>query len=185
MSRRFVLLDRDGTINEERDHLADPDEVTLIPGAARAIRALRDELDCGVVCLTNQADVGRGRLPLSTLEAINARLEALLDADGARLDAILVCPHRPEDACGCRKPAPGLALDAATRFGFDPSSAFVIGDHAGDVGLGHAIGARTFLVLTGHGGEEVRQAGARADHVVPDLAAAVVIIASLQDAGGN
>jgi D-glycero-D-manno-heptose 1,7-bisphosphate phosphatase len=185
MSRRFVLLDRDGTINEERDHLADPEEVVLIPGAARAIRALRDELDYGIVCLTNQADVGRGRLPPATLDAINARLEALLGADGARLDAVLVCPHRPEDACGCRKPAPGLALEAASRFGFDPSSAFVIGDHARDVGVGHAIGATTILVRTGHGNEEVERAGAHADHVVSDLAAAVDIIASLDGARGG
>jgi D-glycero-D-manno-heptose 1,7-bisphosphate phosphatase len=182
MSRRFVLLDRDGTINEEREHLADPDDVALIPGAARAIRTLRDELDYGIVCVTNQADVGRGRLPRSTLAEINARLEALLEADGASLDAIFVCPHRPEDGCGCRKPAPGLALDAATRFGFDPSSAFVIGDHAGDVGLGEAIGATTVLVLTGHGPDEVERVGARADHVVPDLLAAVAIIASLEGA---
>jgi D-glycero-D-manno-heptose 1,7-bisphosphate phosphatase len=182
MSRRFVLLDRDGTINEDREHLADPDEVALIPGAARAIRTLRDELDYGIVCVTNQADVGRGRLPRSTLDEINARLEALLEADGARLDAIFVCPHRPEDGCGCRKPATGLALQATTRFGFDPSSAFVIGDHAGDVGLGKAIGATTVLVLTGHGHEEVERVDVRADHVVPDLVAAVAIIASLEGA---
>jgi D-glycero-D-manno-heptose 1,7-bisphosphate phosphatase len=182
LNRRFVLLDRDGTINEDRDHLVDPKEVELIPGAARAIRTLREELGAGVVCLTNQADVGRGRLAPAALEAIHGRLEALLESEGARLDAILVCPHRPEDGCGCRKPAPGLAVRAAAIFGFDPSSAFVVGDHAGDMGLGRAIGATTILVLTGHGAEELGRARPVADHVALDLEAAADIIASLQRA---
>jgi D-glycero-D-manno-heptose 1,7-bisphosphate phosphatase len=103
----------------------------------------------------------------------------MLAAEGAVVDAILHCPHRPEDGCGCRKPAPGMALDAAARFGFDPSDAFVVGDHAGDVQMGRAIGATTFLVLTGHGPEEVDRAAGAADHVVADLAGAADIIATL------
>ena len=66
---------------------------------------------------------------------------------------ILHCPHAPEDGCDCRKPAPGMALDAATRYGFDPADAFVVGDHTGDAGMGRAVGATTFLVLTGHGAQ--------------------------------
>jgi D-glycero-D-manno-heptose 1,7-bisphosphate phosphatase len=154
----------------------------LIPGAGPAIRTLREELGLGVVCLTNQADVGRERLAPAALDAIHDRLEALLEASGARLDAILVCPHRPEDGCECRKPAPGLAVQAAARFGFDPSSAFVVGDHARDMGLGRAIGATTILVLTGHGADELDRARPRADHVARDLGAATAIIASLERA---
>ena len=74
-----------------------------------------------------------------------------------------------------------MALEAAARFGFDPADAFVVGDHAGDVGMGRAVGATTFLVLTGHGVEERARAEGRADHVVPDLAAAADIIAALVD----
>lgn len=180
--RRFVLLDRDGTINDEVGHLSHADELRLIPGSADAIRRLR-ALGLGVVVVTNQANVGRGVLSPADLERIHARLRAMLAAEGTEVDAILHCPHAPEDGCGCRKPGPGMALDAATRFGFDPADAFVIGDHAGDAGMGRAIGATTFLVLTGHGAEERERAelDALADHVVPDLATAADIITTLID----
>jgi D-glycero-D-manno-heptose 1,7-bisphosphate phosphatase len=183
MSRRFALLDRDGTINVERNHLGDPDEVELIPGSAGAIARLR-ALGLGVVVVTNQAQVGRGLLSEDRLAQIHARLRALLAVEGAQVDAILWCPHAPEDGCACRKPGTGMAEEAARRFGFDPTRSFVVGDHAGDVGMGRAIGATTFLVRTGHGQEEVAAAEALADHVVADLAAAADIIAALVSAEG-
>jgi D-glycero-D-manno-heptose 1,7-bisphosphate phosphatase len=179
MTRRFALLDRDGTIIVERNHLDDPDQVELIPGAAEAIVRLRDELGFGVVVVTNQAQVGRGLLSPERLDSVHDRLEVLLRAEGAWLDGVFVCPHAPEEGCPCRKPAPGLALQAAARFGFDPARSCVVGDHAGDMGLGRAVGATTILVLTGHGLEERPPAEAMADHIVADLPAAVAIIAAL------
>ena len=176
MTRRFALVDRDGTINVERDHIIDPDQIELIPGSADALVRLREEVGMGIVVVTNQAHVGRGELAPADLDRIHERLLALLGEEGAAVDAIL---HAPEAGCDCRKPAPGLALQAAQRFGFDPSTSVVIGDHAGDVGLGRAVGAMTFLVLTGHGREERASAEPLADHVVPDLGAAVDIIAAL------
>ena len=189
MTRRFALVDRDGTINVERNHITDPDQIELIPGSADALVRLRDELGMGIVVVTNQAHVGRGLLTLEGLDRIHDRLLDLLARQGARVDAIEVCPHAPEEGCDCRKPAPGMARRAAERLGFEPTSSFVVGDHAGDMGLGRRIGATTIQVLTGHGLEE-REASARlADHVAPDLAGAVDIIASLvptqgADAGG-
>ena len=179
MTRRFVLLDRDGTINEERHHLLEPEDVVLIPGSAAAIARLRDELGTGVVIVTNQAAVGRGTLTEERLDEIHARLAALLAAEGASVDAIEVCPHRPEDGCDCRKPAPGMARRAAARFGFDPTESVVVGDHAKDMAMGRSIGATTILVRTGHGGAEEAAAAPLADHVADDLAAAVAIIATL------
>jgi len=179
MTRRFALVDRDGTINVERDHIADPDQIELIPGSAEALVRLRHEVGMGIVIVTNQAHVGRGELTPEDLERIHERLLGLLADEGAVVDAILHCPHAPDAGCTCRKPAPGLAIQAAERFGFDPSAGVVIGDHAGDVGLGRAVGAMTFLVLTGHGREERASAEPMADHVVPNLAAAVDIIAAL------
>lgn len=180
--RRFVLLDRDGTINEEVDHLDRPDELVLIPGAADAVRRLR-EIGVGIVVVTNQAQIGRGLLTEDQLTAIHERLTTMLGAEGAAVDAILHCPHAPEDGCECRKPGTGMALEAAARFGFDPGRAFVVGDHAGDVGMGRAVNAITFLVLTGHGVVERTRAEGEflADHVVADLAAAADIITSLVD----
>ena len=179
MTRRFALVDRDGTINEERHHLDDPADLALIPGSAGALVRLRDELGMGIVVVTNQAEVGRGNLRPERLEEIHRRLEAMLAAEGATVDAILVCPHAPEVRCVCRKPAPGLARDAAERFGFDPAEAFVVGDHAADMGMGRAIGATTVFVRTGHGRDEEPAARPLCDHVAEDLAEAVAIIAAL------
>jgi D-glycero-D-manno-heptose 1,7-bisphosphate phosphatase len=172
------LVDRDGTINEERHHLATADEVALIPGSADALVTLR-KLGFGIVVVTNQAEVGRGNLTLAELERIHARLTALLADHGATVDAIEVCPHRPEDACDCRKPKPGMALRAAARLGFDPGATVVIGDHLADLGMGRALGATTILVRTGHGADAEPDAGDLADHVADDLAGAVAIIAGL------
>ncbi|MEO8475422.1 MAG: HAD family hydrolase [Actinomycetota bacterium] len=176
-ARRFALVDRDGTINEEVDHLGDPSELVLIPGSADALGRLR-ELGLGIVVVTNQAQIGRGLLTEERLAEIHERLTELLGAQGAEVDAILHCPHVPEDGCDCRKPGAGMAREASARFGFDPAEAFVVGDHAGDVAMGRAIGATTFLVLTGHGTHERASAGDDSDHVVADLAAAVDIIAA-------
>jgi len=183
VTRRFALVDRDGTINEERHHLADPDDLALIPGVAAALVRLRDELGMGIVVVTNQAEIGRGNLQPDRLDAIHARLEAMLAAEGATVDAIFVCPHAPEAGCGCRKPAPGLALAAIERFGFDPAAAFVVGDHAADMGMGRAIGATTIFVRTGHGAQEEAAAGPLADHLADDLGEAVAIIAALAPEG--
>jgi len=176
-ARRFALVDRDGTINEEVDHLDDPSRLVLIPGSAGGLRRLR-ELGLGIVVVTNQAQIGRGLLTEERLDEIHARLTALLAAEGVDVDAILHCPHAPEEGCDCRKPGTGMAREAVARFGFDPFAAFVVGDHASDMGMGRSIGATTFLVLTGHGVEEQANARGDADHVVADLAAAVDIIAA-------
>jgi len=180
--RRFALVDRDGTINEERHHLAAAEDVALIPGSAAALAKLRD-LGLGIVVVTNQAEVGRGNLELTELERIHGRLTALLADDGATVDAIEVCPHRPEDGCDCRKPEPGMALRAAARLGFDPDATVVIGDHLADLGMGRAIGATTILVRTGHGSDAEADADDLADHVADDLAGAVAIIAGLVGKG--
>ncbi len=175
MSRRFVLVDRDGTINEEVDHVLEPGQLRLIPGAAGALRDLR-ELGLGIVVVTNQSPIARGWLSLEELEGIHARLSELLAAEGASLDGFYACPHGPDDGCDCRKPGIVLATRAAAEHGFDPAEAFVVGDHRGDVEMGRRIGARTFLVRTGHGREELAKAEPFADHVVADLAEAATII---------
>jgi D-glycero-D-manno-heptose 1,7-bisphosphate phosphatase len=176
MTGRFVLLDRDGTINQEVDHLDRVDQVALIPGAAEAMRRL-SSAGLGLVVLTNQANVARGLLPADRLEEIHARLTRLLSDEGVRLDGLYVCPHAPEDGCDCRKPKAGLALRAATDHGFRLDDSFVVGDHAADMGLGRAIGAVTILVRTGHGEDELKTgAGAQADHVVADLSEAAGVV---------
>jgi D-glycero-D-manno-heptose 1,7-bisphosphate phosphatase len=175
MSRRFVLVDRDGTINEEVDYVLEPGQLRLIPGAAAALRQLR-ELGLGIAVVTNQSPIGRGWLAPEELDRIHERLSDLLAAEGASVDGYYACPHAPGEGCDCRKPATGLAVRAASELGFDPAEAFVVGDHAGDVEMGRRVGARTILVRTGHGPDELAKAAPFADHVVDDLAAAVAVI---------
>lgn len=175
MTRRFVLLDRDGTINEEIGYVLAPHELRLIDGAPEAIRLLR-ELGLGVAVVTNQSPVGRGWITEGDLAAVHDRLRELLRARGADVDGIFHCPHAPAGGCGCRKPATGLVDRAARELGFTPSDAFVVGDHAGDMAMGRAVGACTIFVMTGHGAEELSAAEPFADHVVADLPAAADVI---------
>jgi D-glycero-D-manno-heptose 1,7-bisphosphate phosphatase len=175
VTRRFVVLDRDGTINEEIGYVLAPDELRLIAGAPEAIRRLR-ELGLGVAVVTNQSPVGRGWITEEDLAAVHDRLLEMLRDAGAELDGVFHCPHAPTDGCSCRKPATGLIDRAARELGFVSSEAFVVGDHAGDMAMGRAVGARTIFVMTGHGQEELRAAEPFADHVVADLPAAADVI---------
>jgi D-glycero-D-manno-heptose 1,7-bisphosphate phosphatase len=169
-ARRFVLIDRDGTLNVEKHYLSDPDQLELYPGAGAAIRRLNDA-GFGVAIVTNQSGIARGYFDMARLDAIHARLHELLAAEGARVDGIYLCPHGPEDDCACRKPLPGMVEQAVAEHGFDPARAVMIGDKEVDVELGLAVGAETFLVRTGHGRKFIE--GTKAHHVVDDLAAAV------------
>ena len=173
MSRRFVLLDRDGTINEEVGYVLRPDELRLIPGAVEALRELQG-LGLGLAVLTNQSPIGRGMMTPAELDEIHARLRDLLAEGGVTLDRIEVCPHRPDERCDCRKPGRGLVDRAVREL---PRESWTVGDHGSDLRLGRAVGARTILVLTGHGREELAAgAGEHADRVVADLGEAAAVI---------
>ena len=175
MNRRFVLLDRDGTINEEIGYVLRPDELRLIPGALDALAELQ-ALGLGLVVVTNQSPLGRGMITAGDLNAIHDRLGELLAEGGVTLDRIEVCPHRPDEGCACRKPGTLMVDRAAAALGFDPREGWIVGDHGGDMRLGRAVGARTILVRTGHGQEEVPNAGGDADVIVDDLEAAAGLI---------
>ncbi len=177
-TRRYVLLDRDGTINVDKHFLADPDGVELVDGAAEGLHKLA-ELGLGLAIITNQSGVGRGYFDLDTLELINRRLASELERNGVELDGIYSCPHRPEDDCDCRKPRTGLVDRAAAELGFDPRRCFVIGDRPRDIELGTAVGATTLLVRTGHGARFEREGKVQPDFVVDDLREAADVIESL------
>lgn len=170
MNRRYALLDRDGTLIVQKHHLCSLDELELIPGAAEGLRHLK-AAGVGAVIITNQSVVGRGMLSMEELERIHAELLRRLQAEGACLEAIYVCPHRPDENCSCRKPSPALAQRAAAALRFDLRQAFVIGDQPGDIEMGRACGATTVLVRTGYG-RQCECDGLRADLVADDLAAA-------------
>jgi D-glycero-D-manno-heptose 1,7-bisphosphate phosphatase len=175
MGSPAVFLDRDGTINEDTGYVSDPDDLRVLPGAAEAIKRLNEE-GIKVIVITNQSGVGRGYFTASDLRAVNERLEELLRLDGALLDGIYYCPHRPDERCGCRKPETGLIVRAASDHGIDLKRSFVVGDKAADVGMAKRAGARGILVLTGMGAEEKERLEERADFVAKDILNAIMWI---------
>jgi len=166
--RPAAFIDRDGTINLERHYLSDPDQLELLPGVVEGLRMLR-ESGFALVVVTNQSGIARGYFDRNRLAQIHARLTDMLADYDVTLDGIYICPHGPDDGCSCRKPLPGMAQQAATELGLDLSRSVMIGDKMADIGFGHAIGARSVLVRTGHGIAHEAIAGPIADHVADDL----------------
>jgi D-glycero-D-manno-heptose 1,7-bisphosphate phosphatase len=181
-NKRFVLMDRDGTLIVERHYLSDPDHVELIPGVGKALQALQS-MGLGLVVVTNQSAIGRGYFDVPRLDAIHGRLRDLLLAEGVSLDGIYYCPHRPEDGCNCRKPRTGLVDQAISDLYFDPGQCFVVGDKASDIELGREVGAKTILVLTGYGVAEF--ATSTPDYVVPSLAEITPLIQQMVSVKGS
>lgn len=176
--KRFVLLDRDGTINVERHYLSSPEELELLPGAAEGIRRLAD-MGLGVVVVTNQSGLARGYFDSATLDRIHARLRELLADGGASLDGIYLCPHHPRSGCRCRKPGIGLAEQVEADFKVDLSSCFMVGDKACDIELGQRVGATTILVRTGYGERTSQEQSVNPDHIAGDLLEVAGIIGRL------
>jgi D-glycero-D-manno-heptose 1,7-bisphosphate phosphatase len=154
-----ILLDRDGTLIEERHYLRDPAQVALVPGVAAPMRLLAD-MGCRFFLASNQSGIGRGLLTVDDYRAVHARLEALLHAEGVSIDGAAFCPHAPKDACQCRKPRTGMWEELSGRFGLRPETTVMVGDKTADIAFGQAIGcAETALVLTGHGTDEAGKMG--------------------------
>jgi len=175
LNKRYVLLDRDGTICEEREYLSDPNEVQLIPGVLEGLLLLAEH-GFGLIIITNQSGVGRGYYTLKQMDEVNVELMSQLEAGGIAIDGIYCCPHAPEKDCLCRKPKPGLIKIASEELGFDPSKSIVIGDKEADINLGIAIGAVSYLVLTGHGKSELDRMTKKPELVVADLNEAAILI---------
>ncbi|RKZ27810.1 D-glycero-beta-D-manno-heptose-1,7-bisphosphate 7-phosphatase, partial [bacterium] len=158
-----VFLDRDGTIIADAHFLDDPAKIELLPGVAEAIKTLNDA-KIPVVITTNQSGVARGYFDIETVETIHGRLREILAERGAKIDAIYFCPHHPEGEiaeyrrdCDCRKPKPGMAMKAASEFGLDLNSSFIVGDKKSDIEFARNIGARAILVRTGKGAQTERE----------------------------
>lgn len=172
--KRAVFLDRDGTIIEERNYLHREQDVTLVKGAATALKKLR-RAGFMIFIVTNQAGIGRGYYTEGDMQRVHRFLLGLLSKDDALVDGIYFCPHHPEDRCNCRKPSPKFLFDAAAQFHIRLADSFMVGDRISDLEAGRRAGARSVLVQTGYGENEIRQSGASlpADHIAKDLPAAV------------
>ena len=180
MGRRAVFADRDGTIIEDRNYVADPAHVTLIPGSARALNRLQG-MGFAVVVVTNQSGIGRGLYTLADYRRVAAETDRHLGAAGTVVDATYFCPDAPggDPRTTCRKPSRVMYETAAHDLGLQFAGSYLVGDKPSDVIPARALGATGILVRTGHGrGHEA----ALADEfpVVDDLAAAAALIGRLE-----
>jgi D-glycero-D-manno-heptose 1,7-bisphosphate phosphatase len=160
MRRRFALLDRDGTVVIDKIYLSDPAGLEFAPGVIEGLRLMRDA-GLRFIMITNQSGIARGYFDGETLAEIHRRLREMLAAEGIDLEAIYYCPHGPSDACRCRKPEPGLVLEAMTDFGFSPAEAVLIGDSEADMGAAKATGVTGIRVAPPNAGETAAPGAAR------------------------
>jgi D-glycero-D-manno-heptose 1,7-bisphosphate phosphatase len=148
---KLVILDRDGTINEDSaEFIKSADEWLPLPGALDAIARL-NHAGWHVVVASNQSGLGRGLFEVSELNEIHAKMHSMLAAVGGRVDAVFYCPHTADEGCHCRKPAPGLFEQISDRYGFGLKNVPVVGDSLRDLVAGVAVGCEPHLVLTGKG----------------------------------
>lgn len=163
--RPAIFIDRDGTLSHEVGYVNHPSRFKLFPFAVDAIRTI-NRAGVLAVLVTNQAGVARGYFPESMIEEIHGMVRAALEAGGARLDGLYVCPHHPTEGpppyrqdCQCRKPRPGLLHRAERELGADLARSWVVGDRHGDLQLAWTVGAKAAMVRTGYGlGELTYQA---------------------------
>lgn len=188
MSRRAVFLDRDGVLVRDVGPLTRADDIALTPGVAPALNELQ-QAGFALIVVSNQTVVARGLLEESAMIALQQRIEGqILAAGGPKLDGFYFCPHHPRATrpelrrdCGCRKPAPGLLLQAAVEHGISLKRSFMLGDRPSDVVAGLRAGCTTIQLLTGAhtaapievtGGFELREP----HHVVADLPEAAALV---------
>ena len=181
-NKRAVFLDRDGTINEEKEYLHRIDEFSFITGAPAAIKLLNDA-GFLVVVVTNQSGIGRGFYGEDAAHRLHHFMDEQLARQGARIDAYYLCPHHPlhgigdyRKECACRKPLPGMLTSAARDLSIALGSSFIVGDKLADVEAGLAAGCQPVLVRTGYGLSESARLPAGVPCCDDILAAARLIV---------
>ena len=162
-SRPAVFFDRDGTLMEEAGYCADPRQVRLYRGVPLALRQLKAAGFLTFI-LTNQSGIGRGYFTAAQYQAVQAELLAQIGP--CLIDASYFCPDEPGVSSACRKPEPGMVLQAARDFPIDLPRSYFIGDKSSDIECGRRAGTRTILVMTGYGAQQT---------CVPDWRAADVV----------
>ncbi len=186
MARPAVFLDRDGTLNVEKNYLYRYQDWEWIPGAVEAIRLLRQAGYLAIVA-SNQAGIARGLYTQQDVDYLHRQVSAALAAQGAAVDAYYYCPHHPEYGerlvCGCRKPAPGLLLQAQRDWDIDLARSFVIGDRLRDLKAGWAAGVTSLLVATGYGAQDHGYAPSGTRYFPDVLGAAKWILANAPHPG--
>jgi len=155
MKFESIFLDRDGVINRERsDYVKSWEEFEFLPGSIEALSKLSN-LGVPIIIITNQSAIGRGAANQETINEIHNRLITIVQERGGRIDDIFVCPHRPDEACKCRKPQPGLLLQAAAKHHLNLDRAVFVGDAITDFQAALAAGCACILVKTGRQANQI------------------------------
>ena len=189
MKKRCVFIDRDGTINREVNYLHKIEDLEILPGVAEGIEKL-NKSGFTVIILTNQSGIARGYYGIDDMNNINNEIIRRLEKNEAKIDAIYFCPHHPNGKvseftkkCNCRKPEPGLYLEAANDFDIDFKNSYAIGDKIRDLEPAKKLGGRGILVKTGHGKKELQEKekwGVTPDYIADDLLEAVQWLLEIQ-----
>ncbi len=154
-----ILLDRDGTLIEDRHYLGQTSRIALLPGVMPTLRSFIDN-GCRLYMVTNQSGIGRGYFTSQAYTRVQLHLHQLFAQQGIFFTATAHCPHAPEEGCCCRKPRPGMWHQLAEKHGLDPNRSLMIGDKMSDVLFAaNAALAASVLVLTGQGREEAQGNG--------------------------
>ncbi len=177
--KRAVFLDRDGTLNVEKNYLIHPQDFEFIPGVPAALKKLQDA-GFLLVVVTNQSGIARGYFTVSQLNNLHRFMEEALATYDVTLDGIYFCPHHPIEGknrycrpCNCRKGKPGMLLQAAADLKIDLSQSIMIGDSCTDMEAGAAVGCRCYFVRTGYGKQGLQNGDQFNAQVVADLSIAV------------
>ena len=179
MSTPAIFLDRDGTLNVEKEYLHRIEDWEWIPGAVEAIRLINDMGYLAIV-VTNQAGVARGLYTEADVLSLHSKVDDMLRLASAKIDAYYYCPHHPDHGdhrlCQCRKPEPGMLLAAQRHWDIDLEKSYMIGDKAIDMEAGARVGASPILVMTGYGKEEQKKENLKDVKFHADVLSAVQFI---------
>lgn len=167
--RRAVFFDRDGTLMEDAHYCGDPASVKVFAGVSAALGRLK-EAGFVIVVVSNQSGIGRGLITETQYRSVQD--EFLRQVGQGRIDGSYFCPDAPGAPSTCRKPEPGMVLEAVRDFGLDPEQSWFVGDKNADIECGRRAGTRTILVLTGYGAKQ----SCRPDFTAADAVEAVALI---------
>lgn len=150
---KALFLDRDNTIIFDAPYMADPDQVKIMPGVVEALKKFR-QAGFLLIIVTNQSGIGRGMFSEQAMLKVHERMVEMFLTEGVDFEDILYCPHAPEDDCECRKPLPGMLIEAANRHRVEMSESVMVGDKAADVEAGIAAGCGKSVWLS-HGRKHI------------------------------
>lgn len=166
---KVVFLDRDGTISKDSiNHIKSWDEFHFLPNAKQGLKLLNEQ-NFHIIIITNQSVIAREMVTPAELDSIHRNMIKEIEAAGGKIETIYYCPHYPDNGCSCRKPKPGLLLQAIKDHAIDPKQSYMVGDRIMDIEVGKSVGCKTILIKNELGIIELQQSMVKPDYIARDL----------------